>query len=115
MEDEKAGLETRISNLKQEEKENEVKNRQATLSIKESESLIKKYEEQQLQVRNNREYGRPNKEIEAQKLRIQESNQDIESIKQTESLNALAIEEAEKRLQDLTAILDTKKKNSMTC
>ena len=34
LEDEKAGLETRISNLKQEEKENEVKNRQASLSSK---------------------------------------------------------------------------------
>ena len=77
---------------------------------KESESLIKKYEEQQLQVRNNREYDALTKEIEAQKLRIQEANQDIETIKQTESLNALAIEEAEKRHEELAALLDTKKK-----
>ena len=110
LEDEKTGLETRISNLKQEEKENEVKNRQATLAIKDSESLIKKYEEQQLQVRNNREYDALTKEIEAQKLRIQEANQEIENMKQTESLNALAIEEAEKRHEELSAILDTKKK-----
>ena len=110
LEDEKTGLETRISNLRQEEKENEIKSRQATLSIKESEALIKKYEEQQLQVRNNREYDALTKEIEAQKQRIIDSNQAIEVIKQTESLNTLAIEEAEKRHQELSDLLTTKKK-----
>ena len=110
LEDEKTGLETRISNLRQEEKENEIKNRQANLSIKESEGLIKKYEEQQLQVRNNREYDALTKEIEAQKQRILDSTQAIEAIKQTESLNSLAIEEADKRHQELADLLSTKKK-----
>ena len=110
MEDENAGLETRISNLRQEEKDNEIKSRHAQLSIKESESLIKKYEEQQLQVRNNREYDALTKEIETQKLRIQESTQLIENIAQGESLNAVAITDAEERLKELTEILTTKKK-----
>ena len=43
-------------------------------------------------------------------MRIQEANQDIETINQTESLNALAIEEAEKRHEELAALLETKKK-----
>ena len=70
MEDEVTGLETRISNLKNTEKENEVAIRTSNLTIKESEGLIKKYEEQQLQVRNNREYDALTKEIEAQNVPI---------------------------------------------
>ena len=110
LEDEKTGLETRISNFKQEEKENEIRNRQSHLNIKDSEALIKKYEDQQLQVRNNREYDALTKEIEAQKIRIQESNQAIENIKQAESINAIGIEEAEQRLSELTELLNTKRK-----
>ncbi len=110
LEDEKEGLETRISNLKEEEKQNEVNERQAHLNIKESEGLIKKYEEQQLQVRNNREYDALTKEIEAQKQRIVEANQSIETITQAVAVNSAAVEEAEKRLAELTELLDRKKK-----
>ena len=43
LEDEKAGLETRIDNYQAETKQNEVAAKQAALDIKESESLIKRY------------------------------------------------------------------------
>ncbi|MEZ4698841.1 MAG: hypothetical protein R2834_00810 [Rhodothermales bacterium] len=110
LEDEKTGLETRLNNLKQEEKENEVALRQAEMTIKESEGLIKKYEEQQLQVRNNREYDALTKEIEAQKQRIIDSNLQIEQINQTTVSNKVAHEEAELRLKDLLEILGGKRK-----
>lgn len=77
LEDEIAGLETRIDNyikelelLKQSiaEKEN---------SIIDSKALIKKYEDQQMKVRNNREYDSLSKEIEFQSLEIQLSEKRI--------------------------------------
>ncbi len=71
LEDEIEGLETRLNNL-----DLETKNmNDAVLSkkneIKEAELLIKKYEAQQSNVRNNREYDSLSKEIEFQKLEIE--------------------------------------------
>ncbi len=109
MEDEEKGLQTRIGNLKQEEKEHEVNSRQAELTIKESEGLIKKYEEQQLQVRNNREYDALTKEIEAQKQRILEANQQIQMIAESKEPRALASQEASTRLAELTELLKAKR------
>ncbi len=77
LEDEIAGLETRVDNyikelelLKQSiaEKEN---------SIIDSKALIKKYEDQQMNVRNNREYDSLSKEIEFQSLEMQLSEKRI--------------------------------------
>ena len=109
LEDEEKGLQTRIENLKQEEKEHEVGSRQAELTIKESEGLIKKYEDQQLQVRNNREYDALTKEIEAQKQRIQDANQQIQNITESKEPRALAMTEAETRLKELTDVLKAKR------
>lgn len=109
LEDEEKGLQTRIENLKQEEKEHEVNSRQSELTIKESEALIKKYEEQQLQVRNNREYDALTKEIEAQKQRIQEANQQIQMIAESKEPRAVASAEAETRLKELTDLLKAKR------
>jgi predicted nucleic acid-binding Zn-ribbon protein len=71
LEDEIAGLETRISNI-----QTEVKSLQEAISKKNNEvvnaqGLIKKYEEQQNNVRNNREYDSLSKEIEFQTLEIE--------------------------------------------
>ncbi|MFK7849081.1 MAG: zinc ribbon domain-containing protein [Rhodothermales bacterium] len=109
LEDEEKGLQTRVENLKQEEKEHEVGSRQAELTIKESEGLIKKYEEQQLQVRNNREYDALTKEIEAQKQRIQDGNQQIQNITESKEPRALATQEAELRLKELKEVLKAKR------
>src|SRR5690606_17263493 len=65
LEDEKAGLETRIEKAQRDAQEGEVQRKKLKLDIAESEGLIRKYEEQQLQVRNNREYDALTKEIEA--------------------------------------------------
>ena len=71
LEDEIAGLETRVSNI-----EGEVKTLQESISKKNNEianaqSMITKYEEQQNNVRNNREFDSLSKEIEFQTLEIE--------------------------------------------
>ena len=75
--DEKIGLETRIDNIKHEQKEVSDGRRHSERDIKESEALIKKYEEQQMQVRNNREYDALTKELEAQKQRIVDATRQV--------------------------------------
>jgi hypothetical protein len=108
LEDEKEGLETRIEKLKQEETDNEVAKRRGGLDIEEAEMLIKKYEEQQLQVRNNREYDALTKEIESQKQRIVDAQNRIQEISDNAESHALAIEAAQARLDDLDDILKSK-------
>src|SRR5215471_5674312 len=66
LEDELAGLKTRISKIEEDlsQVEGNISNRKN--SIKESESLIKKYQKQQNNVKNNREFDALSKEIEMQ-------------------------------------------------
>lgn len=71
LEDDIAGLETRIKNF-----EEEIKNLNASVAakkteIKAAEDLIKKYKTQQNNVRNNREFDSLSKEIEFQTLEIE--------------------------------------------
>jgi len=77
LEDEVAGLETRIGNLKNEISELEKSIVGKTNEITASQALIKKYEEQQNNVRNNREYDSLSKEIEFQTLEIELCNKKI--------------------------------------
>ncbi len=109
MEDEKAGLSTRLEKLKQEVKDSTVAAGQAENDIKDAEGLIKKYEEQQLQVRNNREYDALTKEIEAQKQRITDATARGEELELMKPAIEASIEEAEERLKGLEAELDQKK------
>ena len=109
LEDEKAGLETRLENYEEELKEKKVAKRQAELDIKEAEGLIDKYEQQQLQVRNNREYDALTKEIEGQKERISNARKTIEEAEKTLEKNEGAIEETKDRLDDLRSVLDDKR------
>ena len=107
LEDEVEGLETRLGNL-----DGEVKNlNDAILSkkneIKEADLLIKKYEAQQGNVRNNREFDSLSKEIEFQKLeielcekRIKEFTAELKNKKEIGESSQTLIEE---RKADLTA------------
>lgn len=71
LEDEVAGLETRIQKIKAEldDTEDAIVNRKNM--IKEAQALIKKYEKQLEDVKNNREYDALTKEVEIQNLEIQ--------------------------------------------
>jgi hypothetical protein len=71
LEDELAGYQTRIDKQNAELSELETKIANNKTAIKDAEKLIQKYKEQQMNVRNNREYDAISKEIELQELEIQ--------------------------------------------
>lgn len=108
LEDERTGLETRVRNLKQEQEDSVTLRSKAEHDIKDSEALIKRYEEQQLQVRNNREYDSLTKEIEAQKQYILDSQTRIEEIDLNAPTLGTTVLEAEARLTELSEILSGK-------
>ena len=114
LEDEIAGIETRLENFGQEMDalEDEIKNNKT--AIKNSEKLIQKYEEQQMNVRNNREYDAITKEIELQNLEIQISEKRIKEGKfaierKKEDIDATQnqINERKKDLESKKAELDS--------
>ena len=107
LEDEIAGLETRIANFQEEKEKFEQFIKDKKEAIKESNALIKKYSEQQMNVRNNREYDSLTKEIEFQNLEIQLAEKKIKEaqfrIEGIESDMDQAKEKLEVRRQDLEA------------
>ena len=109
MEDEIAGLETRIANFKEESKKHQKDISDYKIKIKETEALIKKYEDQQNNVRNNREYDSLTKEIEYQTLDIQLSEKRIKEITTKDNEVATKVAEAQMRLTELKASLQEKK------
>ena len=81
LEDEVAGLNTRISNLSEDVANLETDINNKKLAIEESNALMKKYDEQQKKVRNNREFDSLTKEIEYQDLEIQLAEKRINEFK----------------------------------
>jgi predicted nucleic acid-binding Zn-ribbon protein len=102
LEDEIAGLETRIENYLQENGALEKSITEKKFAIKDSQALIKKYEEQQMNVRNNREYDSLTKEIEIQSLEIQLSEKRIREFQ-------LALEAKSEEINRFQAILADRK------
>ncbi|MFV0471239.1 MAG: zinc ribbon domain-containing protein [Paludibacteraceae bacterium] len=93
MEDEIIGLNTRIDNLKSELEELKTLIASKKIEIEEAKIKIKRYEEQQNNVKNSREYDNLSKEIEFQTLEI---------------------ELCEKRIKEYTATLESKKEEQET-
>lgn len=110
LEDEKTGLTTRIGNSKSEAQESDVQRKKLKMDIAECEGLIRKYEEQQLQVRNNREYDALTKEIEAQRQRISAAAEQIEELTTNDTESEEAVEAAHIRLKELDELLVAKQK-----
>jgi len=71
LEDELAGYETRIGKFKAEIEELNQEVIKGKVGMKDAEKLIKKYQDQQTNVRNNREFEAIAKEVESQELDIQ--------------------------------------------
>ena len=106
LEDEIAGLNTRIDNFTADIKETEAANKARTAEIADHEEQIKKYQKQQDNVRNNREFESLNKEIEFQSLEIQlcerknkEGKAKISDLKQHIEAAKVLLEGREKELQ----------------
>ncbi|PKP09070.1 MAG: hypothetical protein CVU09_12845 [Bacteroidetes bacterium HGW-Bacteroidetes-4] len=106
LEDELAGLSTRIENLKIEVKDLEQAVASKKNEIAESQVLIKKYQEQQNNVRNNREFDSLSKEIEFQTLEIELCEKRIREftidIEKKSELIASSEQTFEERSGDLT-------------
>ena len=108
LEDARAGLQTRLGKIDQDKKEAEVQKKKLKLDIAESEGLIRKYEEQQLQVRNNREYDALTKEIEAHRQRIQSAYEEIERYENLDVDSAETVDGADDQLKELEARIKEK-------
>lgn len=114
LEDDIAGLETRLQNLTDEVNAFEDAIVQRKNMITDALAAIKKYEEQQGKVRNNREFDSLNKEIEFQNLEIQLCEKKMNEFKANiEAKNELietaktALEERQKDLEAKKAELDS--------
>jgi predicted nucleic acid-binding Zn-ribbon protein len=108
LEDEVEGLETRIGKLNEELREMEAAVKTKQNEIVDAEGLIKKYEEQQNNVRNNREYDSLSKEIEYQTLEIELCNKKIKEFTALKDEKAQVIDESQKNLDELKGDLENK-------
>lgn len=77
LEDELASIQTQLQKDKEDISNLEQVIATQRIKIKEAETLVQRYEQQQMSVRNNREYDAITKEIELQKLDIQLSEKKI--------------------------------------
>jgi predicted nucleic acid-binding Zn-ribbon protein len=109
LEDEIAGYQTRVEKQNSELQEIEENIEGNKTAIKDAEKLIKKYEEQQMNVRNNREYDAISKETELQQLEIQILEKRIkEAYTRIEAKNE-EIEGTKTTLEERSKDLQTKK------
>ena len=109
LEDEVAGLETRINKLQE-----EVNSIESAVSTKNNEIVdalesIKKYEDQQNNVRNNREYDSLSKEIEYQTLEIELCNKKIKELAVRKEEKSKIFEKSKESFDDMKGDLDSKK------
>lgn len=109
LEDELAGLQTRVNNFNEEISQLEVAINDKKNAIKDALALIKKYESQQSNVRNNREYESINKEIEYQTLDIQLSEKRIKEFKASIDSKQILISDASAKLEERGRDLEHKK------
>jgi len=109
LEDDVAGLETRIQKIKNEldDLEDDIVTRKNL--IKDAQSNIKKYETQLNEVKNNREYDAISKEIEIQGLDIQVSEKKIREFGYEITTKTQVYEKALAELEARKADLDAKK------
>ncbi|MCU0472532.1 MAG: C4-type zinc ribbon domain-containing protein [Bacteroidales bacterium] len=109
LEDDIAGLETRLGNLRDEVTTLEKSVQKKHNEISDAEALIKKYEEQQKNVRNNREFDSLSKEIEYQNLEIELYNKKIKEFNVQIEEKKVVIGESEETLSERKSDLDNKR------
>lgn len=109
LEDEIAGLETRVKNFTEEIEKLEQQVSERTEAIKECQVMIKKYEQQQMNVRNNREYDSLTKEIEYQNLEMQLCEKKIKEHKASLEQKKELVEQARAQFAERTADIEVKK------
>lgn len=109
LEDESAGLETRLRNVAHDESEGARTLSDAEAQIRDSEAQIKRYTDQQNTVRNNREYDTLTKEIEAQRQRIIDAQARIDEVTTARPLREESTAAARLRLAEIADLLGVKR------
>lgn len=109
LEDEVAGLNTRIQKLESDLEFNDTDIKNKKVLIEDSKAAIKKYTEQQKNVRNNREFNALSKEIEFQELEIELAEKNIKEYKAQIEQKKQVIDQTKERLTDREKHLAHKK------
>ena len=109
LEDEIQGLHSRQTRI--EEEINGVTDfiQQRKDAIKEAEALVKKYDKQSENVKNNREFEAINKEIEMQQLEVKLAEKHIKDATDEIAEKATALDKAKKNIANKESVLTTKK------
>jgi predicted nucleic acid-binding Zn-ribbon protein len=111
LEDEITGLKARQTRI--EEEINGVTDfiAQRNEAIKEAQALIKKYDKQSSNVKNNREFEAINKEMEMQQLEVKLAEKHIKDATEEIAEKAVILEKAKKNLATKESVLNTKKRS----
>ena len=109
LEDELAGLETRIRRLSEQVQDLEGEISKHNSNIKESEALMLRYQKQIDNVKNNREFEALTKELELQKLEIQLSEKKIREAQVNLDAKRETLATNQQRFDSKQKDLDTKK------
>ncbi len=109
LEDEIAGLNTRVEKIKAENQSFEMSIIDRNELIANANTLIAKYKKQQDKVRNNREYEALMKEVEFQGLEIELAEKHIREFKAKIQQKNMTIQTASERISERTKDLEAKK------
>ncbi len=109
LEDEMEGYKVRLSRFEAEMKDLEDGIKKNKEGIKEAEKLTKKYNEQQKNVKNNREYDAITKEVELQELEVQICEKRIKEAKEKIEAKKVEIEQIENLIKERNQDLENKK------
>lgn len=109
LEDEIAGLETRINRLTDNIADFDAEISKHRVNVKEAEALIERYNTQLDNVKNNREYDALMKELEMQNLEIQLSEKKIRGVEKDKERKAETLAANQERLDRKAKDLATKK------
>lgn len=109
LEDEVAGLGTRLEKLKTDLDSIEEQIKAKKNAIDDHKTAIKKYTEQQKNVRNNREFNSLSKEVEFQELEIQLAEKQIRELKASIEHKTETISQSAEKLEAKTTHLNHKK------
>ncbi|KPM47200.1 zinc ribbon domain-containing protein [Jiulongibacter sediminis] len=110
LEDEVTGIEKRISRFQSEVDSLNEEIEHQKQNKKDSDKLILKYKDQQMNVRNNREYDAISKELELQELEIQLADKRIRETEYKIKTKEQDIEETQSKLDARKEVLEQKRK-----
>ncbi|MDR0728832.1 MAG: C4-type zinc ribbon domain-containing protein [Prevotellaceae bacterium] len=110
LEDEIHGLKTRISNLQADVKAIDSNITKKKIDIETATEAVKRYGEQQKNVKNNREYDSLSKEIEYQNLEIELANKRVREYSEQMRERKTMLDETKKRMTERSEDLEIKKR-----